>query len=53
MRRHTHFLSNKLILVKEKITELSWLLVSSTAAGGSKAADTHSHEASLAATWQS
>lgn len=53
MRRQAHFLSNKLVLVKENITELSWLLASFTAAGGSKAADTHSHEASLAATWQS
>lgn len=54
MRRQAHFLSNKLVLVKENITELSWLLASFTAAaGGSKAADTRSHEASLAATWQS
>lgn len=53
MRRQTHFLSNKLVLVKENITELSRLLASFTAAGGSKAADTRSHEASLAATWQS
>lgn len=53
MRRQAHFLSNKLVLVKENITELSWLLASFTAAGRSKAADTHSREASLAATWQS
>lgn len=53
MRRQTHFLSNKLVLVKENITELSWLLASFTAAGGNKAADTLSREASLAATWQS
>lgn len=51
VRRQTHFLSNNLILVK-KITELSWLLESFTAAGGSKAADTRSYAASLAATWQ-
>lgn len=51
MRRRTHFLSNKRVLVKN-ITELSWLLVSFTAAGGSKAAETCSHEASLAAMWQ-
>lgn len=53
VRRQTHFLSNKLVLVKENITELSWLLASFAAAGGNKAADTHSREASLAATWQS
>lgn len=53
MRRWTHFLSNKLVLVKENITELSWLLASFTAVGGSKAADTRSREASLAASWQS
>lgn len=51
VRRQTHFLSNKRVLVKN-ITELSWLLVSFTAAGGSKAAETCSHEASLAAMWQ-
>lgn len=53
MRRRTHFLSNKRVLVKENITELSWLLASFTAAGGSKAAETRSREASLAAMWQS
>lgn len=50
-KERASFPSNKHALVKESIAELSWLLVSFTAEE-SKAAETCSCEAYLAAMWQ-